>query len=138
MRQKASGVPGAPLEGSVHGLSHKVTCSELQCWDSSLKNAGDIQGGAELTIFTVRTGGARAGQLSAGMERHLCSSVEPSTHPAGRHRWVPNLSSPLTWLIPFTTLWQLRRSTQLIPQGQIPFSSFSTQVACLSLCCRLC
>ena len=78
--------PGALLEGPVHGLSHKVTGFELQCWDNSLKNAGDIQGGAELTVFMVRTGGAEAGQLSPGIESHLCSSVEHSTHPAGRYQ----------------------------------------------------
>ena len=94
--------PGALLEGPVHGLSHKVTGFELQCWDNSLKNARDIQGEAELTVFMVRTGGAEAEQLSPGIESHLCSSVEHSTHPAGRHRQVPNLGSASTSFLSFS------------------------------------
>lgn len=82
-----------------------------------LESTSYIRGGTEMTSFRARTEGAgfRAAlsrDRSAG--RHYCSFVEPSPHQRGRHRKLPNLSSPLTWITLLTLLipWDLPRPTR--------------------------
>ena len=101
-------VPGILLMGPHTDLSaHQLAHSELQFWGSSLKSSRYIRGGAELARYSMRAAGAevRAGLFrDKSADRCHRSFVELSSHPADKHRQVPNLSSPLTCLTWFILL----------------------------------
>lgn len=83
-------------------LAHKLTCSNF-AGTAAWKAAGIyIQRGAELMRFRVRAGRAevRVALSGDGKQRQepLALLIEPSPDAPSRHRWVPTLSSPLTWL----------------------------------------
>lgn len=91
---------------STDSLVHKLTFSGLQHRGSSLKSTRDLRGETELTSFRARARRAEAGTaLSRSRGAGGChySFVEPPPTQPAQYRQLPNLSSPLTWLIPLVT-----------------------------------
>lgn len=77
MRQRATGDGGILLRGlCMDSLTHKLTCSGLQCRGSSSPGDRAIWGGTELTSFRTRAG------VAGG--RTALSFVEPSPNPASK------------------------------------------------------
>ena len=58
-------------------LADRLTCSELQCWGSSLKSASDKQGGTALSGFRERDGGAAFSQTEVQAEVTDCLLTLP-------------------------------------------------------------
>ena len=130
---RASGVPGVTLEGPMHGLTHKLTSSGLQCRGSSSKSQGRME--RNWTDYLQGEGwrDRGSGQLPLGT-KELAATPDPLLrtlpNPAGRWRQGPNLSPPLTWLISFTQPWWFPKTLSHpdCAPGLSHSQCFSTQV----------